>query len=83
MNINYNYRITELQSAVGVAQLEKASSFVSSKKLRLNPPKCANIHTGNRSSECPQKYIHDDKMKSANEAKYLGDIFVSLVFSST
>ena len=51
------------------------NAFIDSKKLKLGINKCAKIHIGNKSTSarCPEQTIHEEKLKSSEKEKYLGD----------
>ena len=50
-------------------------SKMSTKRLKMGPSKCFQIHVGKQCSDvCPQLFVHNNPMKRSNSEKYLGDI---------
>ena len=43
-------------------------------KLKLNAKKCAKIHNGRKSGECPEYKIHKETLIESSSEKYLGDM---------
>ena len=50
------------------------NAFIESKKLELNPKKCAQIHIGKKCGLCPELKVHGSIVKKVEQEKYLGDI---------
>ena len=57
-----------------IAMNQMVNQFMKSKKLQLNPLKCAKIHIGKKCSECPDLLVNNESMKNSDREKYLGDI---------
>ena len=60
--------------AASIAMNAVVNAFMGSKKLLLNSAKCAKIHVGRHSSQCPQLKAQDGWMNNSDKEKYLGDI---------
>ena len=50
------------------------NSFMELNKLKLASKKCAKIHIGKKSNNCPPYKIHEESLKESYAEKYLGDI---------
>ena len=46
-------------------------------KLKLAASKCSRIHVGKKAGECPTLKVHEEKMKTSEAEKYLGDFISS------
>ena len=46
-------------------------------KLKSQKCKCHKMHLGKMNPNCPTLKVHDDKMETSTEEKYLGDILVN------
>ena len=51
--------------------------FMELNKLKLSGTKCHRMHIGKKVKECPELYIHEQKMETSAKEKYLGDIITS------
>ena len=51
--------------------------FMELNKLKLSGTKCHRMHIGKQCLECPELNVHDNKMKTSLQEKYLGDIITS------
>ena len=58
------------------------NSFCSTKKLQLNPEKCAHIHLGKPSEICPNLKVQNNPMKKFYEEKYIGDPHCIILFAN-
>ena len=69
--------VDDLMSIQKCSKADKANahvnSFIESKKLKFSEAKCARIHIGKRQRPCKSLKVHDGKMVSAENGKYLGD----------
>jgi hypothetical protein len=65
--------------STSVALNSAVNTFMDQKKLRLSRDKCSQIHIGNKAStdQCHPHRVHQNKMKSSNKEKYLGDYVTS------
>ena len=52
----------------------KVNSFMETKKLELNDKKCHKMHIGKNNKNCLSLNVHESKMESSSQEKYLGDI---------
>ena len=52
----------------------KVNSFIESKNLKLNVTKNQKMHIGKVNKNCPDLKVHENKMETSSEEKYLGDI---------
>ena len=57
------------------------NSFIESKKLKLSANKCKRIHIQKKKEKriinCPEIKVHENRMESSNQQKYLGDLISS------
>jgi hypothetical protein len=53
-----------------IAMNQTVNQFMKSKKLQLNPLKCAKIHIGKKCSECPDLLVNNESMKNSDRENY-------------
>ena len=46
-------------------------SKMDTKKLELGPDKCFQMHVGKNTGNCPELYVHQEKMNKTSSEKYL------------
>ena len=47
--------------------------FIELKKLTFSSKQCSKIQVGKQTTSCPDRKVHDSRMKDSKQEKYLGD----------